>query len=177
MSNMFLMQAASLLAGDENPENTHWLDLTNVKLPMLQENTTDHKPGGGSMGIKIGMGQVDALMISFKMKGLAPDLLQKFGVNSPRRRKYTIRGSVLNLRDNTEEPALCVVEGRMMKADLSEFAQDNGVDTDYEIHEIVHYELSLNNREVHYYDFFSPASTRINGFTVLADRARNLGLI
>jgi phage tail tube protein FII len=178
MSNIYLMQSASLLAGDADPGNTHFLDITGVKLPMLQENSTDHKPGGGALGIKIGMGQTEALTLSFKMKGLTPDLLTQFGVNAPRRRKYTIRGSVLDLRENIEIPGLCVVEGRMMKADLSEFSPDNGVDADYEIHEVVHYELHLNNQEKYYFNFFTgPAGVRINGVATLGDRARNLGLI
>jgi len=175
---MFLMQAASLLAGDEDPSKTHTLDISSVKMPMLQENSTDHKPGGGAMGIKIGMGQFEALTVSFKIKGLAPDLMTQIGVNAPRRRKYTMRGSILDLRQNVELPGLCVVEGRMLKADMSEFSQDAGVDTDYEIHEITHYELHINEQEIYYFNFWNgPAGVRINGAAVLGDRARNLGLI
>ena len=177
MSNMHLMQAASLLAGDADPSATHWLDILGVKLPMLQENTTDHKPGGGGLGLKIAMGQFEALMVSFKVKGLAPDLLRKIGATGARRIKYTIRGSVLNLRSNVEEPALAVVEGRMIKADLSEFSQDNGMDADFEIHEVVYYELRINDAEVYYMDGFDPAGIRINGVPTQAARARNLGFV
>lgn len=178
MSNHYIMQAAALFAGDEDPNNAHYLDLTSVKLPMLQENSTDHKPGGGAMGIKIGMGQTEALSLSFKIKGMTPDLLVQYGIGLPRRRKYTIRGSVLDFAANIEIPALAIAEGRILKADMSEFSQDNGVDTDYEVHELAHYELWIGGKEIYYLNYRAgPAGVRINGIPTLSDRARNLGLI
>lgn len=178
MSNLFIMQKAALYAGDENPTNAHHLDLTSVKLPMLQENSTDHKPGGGIMGIKIGMGQVEALTVSMKMKGLTPDLMGHFGISAPRARKYTIRGSILNVRDGAEIPGVAVVKGRILKADLSEFSVDNGIDADYEIHEIDFYELVIGGQEKYHLDLWrGPLGYRVDGVPVHDVTARNLGLV
>lgn len=175
---MFILQKAALFADDDNPNNAHHLDLTSVKLPMLQESSTDHKPGGGAMGIKIGMGQVEALSMSFKMKGVAPDLLVQFGINAPRRRKYTIRGNIVDVQEAIDIPAVAVIEGRIIKADLSEFSSDNGSDSDFEVHEITFYNLVINGREKFHMDYWAgPAGVRVDGVATQGAVARNLGLL
>lgn len=175
MSTIFNLDTANLFAGDDDPNHSQFLVLNSVKLPSLEEQTKEHKPGGGLVGVEIGMRSIAALMIGFNLNGLNPKVMNKFMTG--RREAYTIRGNVSNVKTQEDIPLVCVVHGRMTKAEISDFKKDDGVDTDYEIKEIVRYTLKLDRDEKYFFDFFGgPNAVRIDGRSIFRSVARNIGL-
>jgi len=178
MSNIYHMDMASIMVGDTNPNDINSIKIEEIKLPVLQEVTVEHKGGGSIMGIEIGMNLLQKLELSFKMKGLSPEVFRELGIGRRRRTSYTIRGNVVDLREDRRFPAKCVVQGRMIKLDQGSFDRDKGISEDYQIAEIVHYELFLDGQEKFYFNYFQgPAGARIDGQIIFADEARNLGLV
>ena len=92
--------------------------------------------------------------------------------------KYTIRGNVYDLREQTDLELKAIIQGRLTKMEMGEFTRDAGMTEDYEIKEALFYSISLGGQEKFYFDYFSgPAGFRVNGQVVQQRAARNLGLV
>lgn len=176
-NTIYELDMANLFCGDEDPSRSQFLTLENVKLPTLTEKTKDHMPGGGVIGLKIGMRSFEPLSMTFKLRGLNPDVMNKFGVNGNARRKYTFRGNVRDLAEGINLKAEGIITGRLVKVDQGEFSRDEGVSNDYEVAEIVGYQFILDGKEKVYFDYFAgPIGWRVDGVSEFAEEARNLGL-
>jgi P2 family phage contractile tail tube protein len=176
-ATLYELDMANIFAGDEDPTNSQHLAIEDVKLPQLQEKTKEHAAGGAVFGVKIGLRLFEPLEQTFKLRGFNPEVMNKFGVNSPTRRKYTTRGNVRDLRTGATFAAVAVVQGRMVKVEPSSWKRDDGLANDYTIDEIVFYQLMLNGAEKYYFDYFAgPIGWRVDGVAQFADEARNLGL-
>lgn len=172
---IFNMDSANLFVGDDDPTNSQFLTLKNVKIPGIIEKTKEHTGGGASASIELGTGIIQAPVLTFSLEGVNPDVMTK--ILQPQRLKYTIRGNIRDLRTHDEIPLRAIVQGKMVKYESSQFEKETGMSTDYEIKEIVFYHLYFNNREKIYFDYFSGAAgIRIDGVATQQARARNLGL-
>lgn len=175
MATIYNLDTANLFAGDEDPDHSQFLVLNTVRFPALEETTKEVKPGGGVVGVKIGMRSVAAPMISFNLTGINPKVMNKFMTN--RREHYTIRGNIANISTQEDIPLVCVVYGRMTKVDMGEFRKDDGINTDYEINEIVRYQLKIDGDEKYFIDIFGgPNAIRVDGRPLFREVARNIGL-
>jgi P2 family phage contractile tail tube protein len=177
VSTIYELDMANLFAGDDDPTKSQFMVIETIKLPMLQEKTKEHMPGGGVMGVKIGMRAIEPLEVTFKLRGFNPDVMNKFGLSSPHRHRYTIRGSVRDLREGNSFPVVAVVEGRLVKVAADDFRREDGIAHDYEIAEIMKYQLMWNNQEKYYIDFFAgPIGWRVDGRVAFQQEAAHLGL-
>lgn len=177
MPGLYIMDMATIMVGDD-PENLNHLKLTGVQLPSLEEVTSQHQPGGSVMGLDIGMTMLNALNLTFKMKGLNPESSQKLGIGQARRLNYTIRGNIRDVVEDRNFAGKAVISGRMTLVNPSEFARESGIDEDFAVKEVVRYQLFLDGQEKFYFDFFrGPAGARIGGNPIFAAQAGNLGLI
>lgn len=176
MSTIYVMEAANLYCGDDDPTKSKALTLVNVKLPVLQETFADHKPTGRMFAMKLGMNSFEALESTFKLNGLDPDLMPLFGIGQKGLRKYTIRGNVVDKQDGREFAAICVLRGRLGKIEHDQFSRGELMGADYMISEINHYELTFDGKEKHYFDLFSD-DWRVDGVPQNDTEKANLGLI
>jgi phage tail tube protein FII len=175
-ATIFNMDSANLFVGDDDPTNSQFLVLRNIKFPSLEEATKDHDGGGAVGTLTMGMRKLEALSLPFQLEGFNPSVMNKF-MPITGRTKYTIRGNMRDIRDHTDKEIRAVIEGRMTRAEMSEFSKDDGINTDYEIREIVFYELFADGDEKFYYDYFSgPKGVRVDGQEIFPVVARNLGL-
>lgn len=171
------LDTANLFAGDDDPNSSQFLTLNSIKWPDLDEKMKAHNPGGGVMAVDVGMRSLDPMTLSFKLAGIQPDVMNQFMNGSPRRKKYTIRGNLNDLKTQADIPVLGVIEGRMISVKVGEFTKDNGLDTDYMIKEVVSYSLFIDGVEKLYFDLFAgPRGVRIDGVPIFNDVARNIGL-
>lgn len=178
MNTIHHLDMANLFVGDDDPTKSQFLVMKNVKVPSLEEKTKEHTGSGAAMSVEIGMRVVNALSMPFQLEGINPDVMTRFmpGPGASRIR-YTVRANIRNVRDHTDIPLKAIVEGRMTKAEMSEFDRDKGTDSSYEIKEVFFYSLHLGTEEKYYFDYFSgPAGVRIGGIPVFQNAARNLGL-
>lgn len=178
MNTIFNLDAANLFIGDEDPNDSQFLTLKDVTLPSLNESTRSHMPAGGAMAIEIGNRQIDAFQMSFNLDGFNPDVITRFMPTAPNRIKYTIRGNMRDLRAGTDIECRAVVEGRMTQASMGAFSKDGGVQSEYQISEIVMYELYFDGNEKFYFDVFAGlAGCRRDGAPMFDQAAANIGLV
>ncbi len=176
-NTIYELDMANLFAGDDDPTRSEFLTIETVKLPAMQEKTREHMPGGGILGMKISTRQIEPLECTFKLRGFNLDMMNKFGLSSPERLPYTIRGSVRDLREGGTFPAVAVMRARLIKVAPDDFKRDDGIAHDYELGEIAYYMLKINNIEKYYVDFFGgPGAFRIDGRPPYQQDAANLGL-
>lgn len=177
MATLYEMDAAALFCDDLDPNEANFLNLEEVKIPALQEKTQEHTGGGSSMTMRMGMGIFEPVELTFKLRGFNPEVMNKIMTPGRRRRKFTVTGNVRDIEGDRQFPVKVVVEGRMTKVDMGSFQRDSGISTDYQIDEVVHYELWLDGKEKYYINqFVGPIGVRIDGSPVLDEMARNLGL-
>lgn len=170
------VDTANLFVGDDDPANSQYLVLNSFTLPDLQEVTKSYNPGGGVTAIEMGMRRINALTLPFSLHGINEDVLPYF--MKSRRSMYTVRGNLANISDQSDKPFVATIEGRMTKATLGQFTKDNGMDSDYEIKEIMRYKLVIGTTEKFFFDaFMGPRGVRIDGVETFRAVSRNIGLI
>ncbi|WP_420408705.1 phage major tail tube protein [Hoeflea sp.] len=171
------MNFANLFIGDDDPTESQFLVLKNVKLPDLEEKTKAHEGAGAAMEIDLGMGVINPLMVSFGLEGVSTAALRRFMPATPRRIFYTIRGNVQDIQTHEEYEVKAVLEGRMTKAAMGDFKKSDGIAGEYELKEIVKYKLFVKGEEELSFDYFlGPAGVKRQGQLVFSAAARNLGL-
>lgn len=171
------MNFANLFIGDDDPTESQFLVLKNIKLPDLDEKTKTHEGAGAAMEVELGMGVISPLSVSFGLEGLSTSAVSRFMPASPRRIFYTIRGSVQDIQTHEEYEIKAVLEGRMTKAAIGDFKKSDGIAGEYEIKEILKYKLFVRGEEELSFDYFlGPAGVKRKGELVFGSAARNLGL-
>ncbi|WP_342361411.1 phage major tail tube protein [Terrarubrum flagellatum] len=178
MADIFEMDLANIFVGDPDPKKSLHTSLKSVKLPDLKLMSKEHKPAGAAGSVNFRMNSIDALKFTFKCAGFTPDLSAKFGIGVGLNEPYFMLGNVRNLRTGEQFPGRAVVRGVITAISPSEFTAGDGIEHDYEIDEVTHYEFLLNNQEIYYFDFWEgPAGVRINGVSVMQQAARNIGIV
>lgn len=176
-ATLFNLDAANLFVGDDDPTNSQFLTLKNVKLPGMEEQTKEHMGGGAVASIRLGMRSFSIAALTFTLEGFNPTVMTRFMPVAAQRIKYTVRGNIRDIRTHEDISMRAIVEGRMTKSELSDFKKDDGVTTDYEINEILFYHLYFGAEEKIYFDYWAgPNGLRIDGVDALPGVARNLGL-
>ena len=171
----YVMEAVNLFAGDHDPSNSRHLTLDELKLPDLQEMFQDHTPGGAPVQVEIGMGVIQKLEPTFKLKGFDPELLTQFGLGSKRLTRFTGYGVYRDQRTGEAIQAIASIEGRLGKVAPDAYKRGELVGDEYAINQVVHYELSFGGRELIYWDFFTN-TLRMNGADQQAETNRMLGI-
>ncbi len=178
MATIYECDSMALFVDDLDPTKAHFLDIEELKIPSLVEKTGEHSGGGASMAITFGRGIFEVIDLTFKLRGLQPEIMPLIALPGRARRKYTMMGNVRDLEANTEVALKVVIEGRMTKVDMGSFSRDNGISTDFQVSEVVHYEFWLNGIEKYYLNYFGgPSAVRVDGVPVYQTMGRNLGLL
>lgn len=176
-ATLYNLDAANLFVGDDDPTNSQFLTLKNVKLPGLEEQTKEHLGGGAVFSIRLGMRSFSIAPLAFTLEGFNPTVMTRFMPIGAQRVKYTIRGNIRDVRTHEDIALRAIVEGRMTKSEISDFKRDDGITTDYEINELLFYHLYFGADEKIYADYLAgPNGVRIDGKAALPGVARNLGL-
>lgn len=172
--DLIVWEAANLFAGDDDPLSSKHLSLMNVKLPSLEEMYQDHHPGGSLVQVEVEVG-IKKLETTFKLAGIDPDLLVKFGLNSKIKQRFTIRQVLRSKRTGNPMEGKAIIEGRLSKVTPDEFKRGDLAGNDYGINSIMHYELIIGGKEKLYWDFFT-STLRVDGDAVNATENSMLGI-
>lgn len=173
MSNFYVMEAVNLFCGDHDPTASKHLTLESMKLPDLEETTATHTPGGGVLGVNIGMNVIEPLAPTFKLSGFDPQTLGLFGLGTPHRHVYTGYGVVRDKRSGQAIEAKTIIEARMTSIKPDEFKRGDLHGHDHSLNEVTHYELWFDKREKFYFDFWTNAK-RVDGVDQNSDTNRIL---
>lgn len=175
MSYLWVQESQNLYVGDQGPDNSKHLVIKNQQIPDLEEMTQSHHAGGAIGEIEIGGLGVKALASKFKLTGWDPQTLSQFGINSRSAFPFTTYGNVRNKNGGVAVQAKAVMFGRLTKMSASDFKRGDLLEFDYEIKEILHYELWFAGKEKFYWDFFG-SIFRIDGVPQNTDELINLAI-
>ena len=169
---LYIHEATNLFVGDDGPNNSKHLMLDSVKLPTLEEITTDHHAGGAIGAIKIGGLGLQALEVSFKLKGHDPQTLSQFGLGSRNRLPFTCYGAVRDKKVGRMVEMKAIMQGRLVRIEGDDLRRAELVGHDHMISEIWHYQLWWDNAEKYFYDFLT-SEWRVDGVSQFAE-TRNI---
>jgi hypothetical protein len=162
MATIYIPEAMNLFVGDAGPSNSKHLVISEITFPKLTEKTAEHHAGGSIGAIEIGGLGMNALELGFKLTGVDPQSAAQFGVNGASQMPYTILAAV---RDKQAGQALAyqaIVWGRMVEIDPGSFKRGDIMQQTHMIKEVMRYQLTWNNSELFYYDFYT-STWRVNG--------------
>ncbi len=165
---LFIQSGLNLFVGDDGPGNSKHLNLENVKLPDLEDQTQALHPGGAVGQLEVGGMGLKALDLTFKLTGWDPQAMSQFGLNSRVNLPYTIYGIVRDKAGNAPLEVKAVVRGRMTRVAVDNMKRGDLLGTDFAIKEIVHYELYFNKQEKYFFDFMG-SDWRVDGVDQYAD--------
>lgn len=172
-ATLYNLDAMNLFVGDSDPSNSLLTVITKIKIPDWVEKTKTHSAGGAVTDLEIGTGMYEAPMMSFSCEGINEEVIKHIG----QRNKFTARGNIRNIQTGKDELVKIIIEGTLTKAAFSEFSRESGLSSDYEIKQVVSYQMWLNKQELIYFDIFGgPLTFRIDGVQKHLQRARNLGV-
>lgn len=158
---IYVMTAVNLFCGDHDPTKSKHLTIDELKLPSLEEEYAEHKPGGGLVGVEFGLG-IKKLEPTFKLKGFDPDLLVQFGLSAPIRNVFTAYGVIVDRRTGRNIEAKAIMEARLGRVAPDAYQRGNLIGHDYALNEVLRYELYFDGKEKIFFDFFENA-WRVDG--------------
>lgn len=154
--DVLVMEGVNLFCGDHNPTNSTHLVIQELKLPGLEENYTDHAPGGAPIAIEIDT-HINRLEASFNLMGWNPLVMELMGRSSVAEQTFTAYGAVRDKRTARLMEAKGVMQGRLGRSNPTAFRKGDVMGHEYSIRGILHYELYLDNARIYYWDFFESA--------------------
>jgi hypothetical protein len=150
------MEKANLYCGaaptDTNASNH--LTITELKLPGLDEQYTDHRPGGAPVAIEIDT-IIARLESTFVLVGLTPQVMELVGSWDTQQNLFFAYGVIRDRQSGEAAQAIAVMKGRLGRADPQNWQRGNVLHTQFSIRGIVHYELAIAGEQIYYWDFFN----------------------
>jgi uncharacterized protein len=168
MATIFIPEAVNLFVGDEGPDNSKHLSISDVTLPKLEEKTAEHHPGGGIGAVEIGGLGLNALQLGFKLAGVDPQTMAQFGLGAAVDMPYTVYGAVRNKQTGEAIELKATAWGRLTTLDPGTIKRGEAAEQTHEIKQIMRYSLFWNKKELYYYDFYNSA-WRVNGVDQYSD--------
>jgi len=168
MATIYIPEAVNIFVGDQGPDNSKHLKITDVTLPVLGEKTVEHHAGGSIGAIEIGGLGINALTLGFKLVGFDPHSDAQFGLGGSGQLPYTVYGAVRDKQTGTAIELKSTAWGRMVKLDSGTIKCGDASEQTHEIKEITRYALYWNKVELYYYDYFA-SIWRVNGVDQYAD--------
>ena len=170
MSTIFIPEALNIFPGDDGPNNSKHLQITNVKLPKLTEKTMEHHAGGAIGAIQIGGLGIQALELGFTLTGVDPATAALFGIGGAGQAPYTVYGAIRDKQTGASLELKAVAWGRMVEIDHGSWKRGDATEQTHNIQEITRYSLYWDKKELYYYDFYT-TTWRVNGVSQVSDIA------
>jgi phage tail tube protein FII len=149
--DFLILRGANLYAEDDAGEalNVH-LTLDEVKLPGMKENFETFAPAASNGSIELTTNR-EPCEATFKLRGLAPGIMNLFNTPYGVRRKFTIFGALVNeyavSAAERETQVTATLYGRL-NADPSAYKSDAVGGVEYMIKSISKYSLVIGPNEV-----------------------------
>lgn len=175
MAEFYILEAVNLFCGAEDLGSSKHLTITTLKLPVMEEKTAAHHPGGSLFEVTISALGFNPLTATFHLAGFDPGMLKLFGLGNALRRRYTAYGVIRDKLSGRAIQAKSLIDGRLNRMEQDAFSRGALTGHDYALSEIFHYELYFDGKEKHYFDF-ATVEWRVDGVSQ-NDERRLLGLV
>jgi len=148
--NLLLIRGRNIIAEGQNLGNV----LESAKLPLNQDAYEDFAPAGANGSIDIAVSS-DALELTFKTKGVQPELLAQCNRGFGRRGKYTLLGALVDEYANDPGGRAIQVQATVLgrlNAELDEDEAKQVAGTQYSVKSISKYTLRIGGLEICRFD-------------------------
>lgn len=153
MATIYTMEAVNMFAGDSDPSASNHLALTQLKLPMLEENFADHVAGGAPVGIEINT-HFNRPECTFNLIGWNAQVAGLIGSYTKENQRFTAYGGIRDRLTGKLMKAEAYIWGRLARANPTEFQKGQNFAHEYSIRAITHYELIFAGTQLWYWDFY-----------------------
>ncbi len=157
-----IMDYANLYAGTAPDDETfsNHLTLTEVKLPALDVQYSDHRATGAPIYIEIATG-IARLECTFVLVGIVPQVMELVDSWVVNERNFFVYGNVRDQHTGFASQAAAAFVGQIGRADPQNFRKGDVMHANFSIRNITHYEFGLAGDLTYYWDYFT--NTRIMG--------------
>lgn len=159
---VLVMDYANMFCGSDVTDDSasNHLILTEVKLPSMEVQYSDHRAGGAPIYIEIATG-IARLECTFVLVGITPQVKKLVDSWIPSQRNFFVYGNVRDQHTGQAIQAAAAFTGQLGRADIQNFRKGDVMHTNYSIRLISHYEFGMAGNLVYYWDFFT--NTRFEG--------------
>jgi len=143
--------------GDETKSNH--LSLAEVKLPSLEVQYVDHRPGGAPFATEIDV-IMTKLEAQFTLLGITPQVMRLMKSWEAQMNDFFIYGNLRDYMTNVAVQLEVLIRGQLGHVDADPFRRGDVFHVKYAIRGIIHYEMNLatpleGSQPVYLWDFFN----------------------
>lgn len=150
---LYLLQAVDVRRASQ-PGNSRAIIISKLALPSIKFKTSNHNPGGGNGEVEFLQPRIEALEPKFEVKGIDTEIFNGMGSVD----RWTFAGAYKDKKTGKSIPARGIIEGAVAEwePDESDPAEFQGCSHAFK--EITHYEFSLNDKSLWYWDWWERAN-------------------
>ena len=153
---VMVMDYANLFCGsgpDDDAKSNH-LILTELNLPAMDVQYSDHRAAGAPIYIEFdtGMARLEA---TFVLVGVTPQVMNLVNSWVTSERKFFAYGNIRDHNTGIAYQAAAAFIGQLGRADPQNFRKGDVMHTNYAIRSITHYELKIADQDIVVWDFFT----------------------
>lgn len=141
-----------------------------VAMPAIRLVTATHNPGGGIGAVNVVLPRIEAPEPTFGVKGIDTDVFDGFGEKD----RWTFAGAYRDKTLGKAVPARAIIDGVVSGWEPDESSPEEMQGCNHIFQEVTHYELTLNGKELFYWDWDERVFRR-NGVDLFAADRRALG--
>jgi hypothetical protein len=155
-NRVWTLEDVNLFCGDapNNNQDSNHLVLTEMKLPGLDAQYTDHRAGGAMVNIEINnmIGRLEATFVLVGMTGQVMKLVNSWAYNN---RWFTAFGVIRDQQTGQVAQGAALIKGQLGRADPQNWTRGNVLHTTYAIRGIMHYEFYIAGDRIYLWDYFN----------------------
>lgn len=153
---VWTLEDVNLFCGDGPNNNTdsNHLVLTEMKLPGIDVQYTDHRSGGGMVNMEIN-NMVARMESTFVLLGMTGQVMKTVNSWSYNNRWFTAFGVIRDQMTGEVAQAAALIKGQLGRADPQNWTRGNVLHTTYAIRGIIHYELYIAGDRIYLWDYFN----------------------
>jgi phage tail tube protein FII len=144
--NLYIMEAVNLICGLEGvntqPGESLHLNLTELKLPGIEEQYADHYAGGAPIGIEVPL-VINRMEATFNVSGWQPDVMKMLGKSQVSDQWFTALGMIRERRTGTALRAEASMQGRLGRVNPTAYRKNDMMGHEFSIRGIIRYQLFM----------------------------------
>jgi Bacteriophage tail tube protein len=153
---MWVMDYANLFCGSGPHDDgaSNHLILTELNLPAMDVQYSDHRAAGAPIFIELdtGMARLEA---TFVLVGLTPQVMNLVDSWVLTERKFFAYGNVRDQNTGVAMQAAAAFIGQLGRSDPQNFRKGDVMHTNYAIRGITHYEFKVADQDLIFWDYFT----------------------
>lgn len=153
-NGLLTLEAANMYCGGSGSGNeSNHIRLVNVKLPAMEEQYLDHRPGGAPIAVEVDV-MINKLMCEFTLAGWTVHVAELLDAWQQQQQQFWFYGALRERLTGNIYQAQAYIVGRLGRADMQAWQRGQINGYDYALRGIIAYTLSVADETVYDWDFF-----------------------